>query len=203
MTDLIDRIYFEQLAAQRPEDICKRAVCAYDDSEKCYRVTVWEDVCQICPGRYTVSCIQQNHEPLHPYFELFAMHYLLSAKSLEPVNQWISEKDIPGGATFFRGPHAVPADLITARFGDDISAFQDTCKAYGGTALDLADAAFCFQIAPRIVAAVLYWKGDEDFPAEAKLLYDQTIADHLALDVIYAMAVGICKRLGKDSNPAV
>jgi hypothetical protein len=45
---------------------------------------------------------------------------------------------------------------------------------------------------------VLYWEGDEQFGAEAKLLFDKSISAHLALDVIYAMAVGICKRLGKS-----
>jgi hypothetical protein len=64
----------------------------------------------------------------------------------------------------------------------------------------MADAAFAFQIAPRIPAAVLYWEGDEEFGAEAKLLFDKSISAHLALDVIYAMAAGMCKRLGKSDS---
>jgi hypothetical protein len=59
----------------------------------------------------------------------------------------------------------------------------------------MADAAYCFNIVPHIPVAVLYWAGDEDFPAESKILYDSTIGEHFALDVVYALAVGICHRL--------
>jgi hypothetical protein len=62
---------------------------------------------------------------------------------------------------------------------------------------NMADAAYRFQIAPRIPVAVLYWTGDEDFPAESKILYDRTIAEHLAADIIFALAVVICERIGK------
>jgi len=45
--------------------------------------------------------------------------------------------------------------------------------------------------------AVLFWQGDEEFPTEAKLLYDATIGRHLALDIVYALAVGVCEQLGR------
>ena len=61
----------------------------------------------------------------------------------------------------------------------------------------MADAAYRFKITPRIPVAVLHWTGDDDFPAESKILYDRTITEHLASDIIYALAVGICKRLEK------
>jgi hypothetical protein len=60
----------------------------------------------------------------------------------------------------------------------------------------MADAAYSFRITTRIPVAVLYWIGDEDFPAESKILYDRTIAENLASDIIYALAVGICERVG-------
>ena len=64
-----------------------------------------------------------------------------------------------------------------------------------GSSLGLADAAFAFTITPRIPVAVLYWEGDDEFPAESKILYDKTIAEQLASDIIYALAVGICERM--------
>ena len=46
--------------------------------------------------------------------------------------------------------------------------------------------------------AVLYWRGDDDFPAECKLLYDRTIQEHLAADIVYALGVGICRTLAME-----
>ncbi len=60
----------------------------------------------------------------------------------------------------------------------------------------MADAAFLFNITPTIPVAVLYWQGDEDFPSEARLLFDRTIEQHLPLDIIYALSVEVCHALG-------
>lgn len=196
MADIIDKIFFQKLSGENPREVCKRALCSYDDSERCYTLDIWGEPFRICPDRYSVSRIRENHEPLHFYFDLFAVHYLLFAREIDPENRWISEKDIPGGATFFRGPHDIPTHLITERFNNDIPAFSEACRSYGGEPADLADAAFVFWITPRIPVAVLYWEGDDLFSPESKLLFDRTIADQLALDVIYALAVGVCKRVG-------
>lgn len=196
MADIIDEIFFQKLGRENPRDVCKRALCSYDGSERSYTVDIWGDRFRICPDRCSVSRIRENHEPLHFYFDLFAVHYLLGAREINPGKHWISEKDIPGGATFFRGPHEIPTRHITGRFNNNIPAFSETCRSYGGEPADLADGAFVFWITPRIPVAVLYWEGDDLFPPESKLLFDRTIADQLALDVIYAMAVGVCKRIG-------
>ena len=201
MTELIAPVYFENLAGLDPEAVCKRALCEYDPGKGCYILSVWGDLFEICPHRFSVTCVRQRHERLHAWFDLFAVHYLLGAAERPLDGQWVSEKDLPGGATFFRGPHRIPTDLIADRFGGDSSAFARLCRQYGGDPLDLADAAFAFQVAPRIRTAVLYWEGDEDFAAESRLLFDQSISAHLALDVIYALAVGICKRIGKTDPP--
>jgi len=200
MPDLIDRMYFEQLSTLDPAEVCARASCTYDGANRFYTVAVWDQNYRVYPHLMQVEPAGDGAEKLHPYFDLFLVHYLLRAKAITPVGQWISEKDIPGGATFFRGPHAIPTESLSGRFGNDLQAFKSRCEQLGGLPLDLADAAFVFAIAPRIPVAVLYWEGDEEFPAEAKVLFDQTVAQHLAADIVFAAAVGICERLGEASG---
>lgn len=193
MTDLIDRIYFQDLSERDPKDVCRRASCEYDDMDEFYKLSVWDNEYRIFPNQLKVNCT--GHNP-HDYFYLFIIHYLLTSKEIEISHEWISEKDIPGGTTFFRGPHEIPTNLISLRFNNNINEFKKRCEQLHGIPLNMADAAYSFRIAPRIPVAVLYWTGDEEFPAESKILYDRTISEHLASDIIYALAVGICERLG-------
>jgi hypothetical protein len=123
------------------------------------------------------------------------MYYLLSTKDTSLLGEWISEKDLPGGSTFFRGPHRIPTDLITKQFNNDLQGFKNRCEQLGGTQIDMADAAYCFSITPDIPVVVLYWIGDEDFGAEAKILYDRSVAELLSLDILFALAVGVCTRI--------
>jgi hypothetical protein len=195
--NLVDPLYFTRLAEQDPADVCRRSACTYDAAAKTFGLTVWGRDCAVDPRQGRIVCTGPDPEPLHPYFDLFAVHYLLSAKEIPPAGRWISEKDIPGGTTFFRGPHEIPARVIASRFDKDIQGFSRRCERYGGTRLALADAAFSFFITPRVPVAVLFWQGDAEFPAEAKLLYDATIVRHLASDIVYALAVGVCEQLGQ------
>jgi len=195
--DLVDPVYFARLAQQDPADVCRRTGCTCDAAAGTFGLAVWGRPYAVDPRQGRIFCTGPDPEPLHPYFDLFAVHYLLSATQIPPAGQWISEKDIPGGPTFFRGPHAVPAHVIASRFDGDIQGFTRRCAHYGGTELALADAAFSFFITPRVPVAVLLWQGDAEFPAEAKLLYDATIGRHLALDIVYALAVGVCEQLGR------
>lgn len=194
MTTSIDPIHFQALATLHPESVCLKALCNYEYSNKCYSLPVWNFNFNVYPDQLTIDSTG-NAKP-HEYFFLFAIHYLLKAKEIEKSSDWISEKDIPGGPTFFRGPHEIPTMLISNRFRNDIIDFKRICKRLNGIPLNMADAAYQFEITPRIPVAVLYWIGDEDFPAESKLLYDDTITEHLASDIIFALAVGICSQLG-------
>jgi hypothetical protein len=197
MTGLIDRIHFQELSKKEPKDVCRRALCKYDDTNMFYILSVWGDEYRIFPHQFKIDCTNETMQSLHDYFYLFIIHYLLKSKEIKISNEWISEKDIPGGTTFFRGPHEIPTNIISLRFNNNILEFKERCEQLHGIPLNMADAAYSFKITPRIPVVVLYWRGDRDFPAESKILYDRTIAEHLASDIIYALAVGICERLGK------
>ena len=195
MTGLIDKIHFQELSEQDPADVCRRALCTFDDMNQSYALFVWGVEYRIFPYAFKIDCVLQSTQCLPDYFYLFVIHYLLKSKEIDIRNEWISEKDIPGGTTFFRGPHEIPTNMISRRFDSNITDFKKRCEYLHGIPLDMADAAYVFKVTHRIPVAVLYWKGDDEFPAESKILYDRTITEHLASDIIYALSVGICQRL--------
>jgi hypothetical protein len=196
MNTLIDKVYFQDLSEQDPNDVCRRAGCKYCDGNGFYTLSVWGDEYAIYPHESRIDRIANNVHSPHDFFYLFIIYYLLKSKNIEPSGEWISEKDIPGGVTFFRGPHEIPTRLICRQYKNDIEAFRKKCKQLQGLPMDMADAAYRFEITPRIPVSVLYWAGDDDFPPEAKILYDRTISEHLATDIIFALAVEICTRIG-------
>ena len=197
MTDIIDKRYFEELAEEKPQDICRRALCDYNKARMTYLLSVWGDDFIIDPIEKSITNVSGNNNS-HEYFDLFIIYYLLKSKEIETCNEWISEKDIPGGTTFFRGPHEIPTNLISTKFNENINDFHLICKQLEGIQLKKADAAYYFKITPRIPVIVLFWDGDEDFPPETKIMYDKSISEHLTPDIVFTMALEICNRIGRS-----
>lgn len=200
MTELIDKSYFQQLRGANPQEICRNGRCSFSADTQQYSVHIWGGLYIVDHNRENITHILTNSPPHHEYFDLLAMYYLLSTKDTALIGEWISEKDLPGGPTFFRGPHRIPTDLITKQFNNDLLDFKNRCEQLGGTPIDMADAAYCFSVTPEIPVVVLYWIGDEDFPAEAKILYDRSVAELLSLDILFALAVGVCTKLGTSGK---
>ena len=196
MANSIDESYFIQLAEKNPEDVCRLALCDYDPEKKGYQISVWGEDYGIYPNETKIVRLQDDNPDVGHLLKLFIIYYLLRSKDIPISKEWISEKDIPGGATFFRGPHKIPTHIIEARYEDNIEEFREICERLGGIPLDMADAAYAFEITPRIPVAVQFWDKDDEFSAEAKILFDKTITEHLAPDIIFCLTVEICRRIG-------
>ncbi len=192
---LIDPSYFRDLAGADAADICRRTGCRYDDEANIYTFSVWGEDYAVFPSESRVEKQGANPSGVDRLMGLFIVYYLLNGKDLEVANEWISEKDMPGGTTFFRGPHVIPTELISDKYDHDVQGFVARCHQLGGTPLAMADGAFAFTITQRVPVAVLLWDGDEDFPAEAKVLFDRSITEHLTLDIIFSLADVVCRRI--------
>ncbi len=195
----IDDILFSHLAAFDPADVCTRTGCRYNETDNVYSFKYWDD-------EYRLDCLKKSIERYspsdiepHDYLPVFIINYLMQVDKIPLSGEWISEKDFPGGVTFFRGPHEIPTHLVSTRFDNDLVTFARSCEQLGGRRLELADSSYAFMPHEHISIAMLYWVGDEEFPAEAKLLFDKSISKSLALDTVYAFAVDACSRLSRQA----
>nr|NIP92808.1 DUF3786 domain-containing protein [Akkermansiaceae bacterium] len=59
----------------------------------------------------------------------------------------------------------------------------------GGWALSFGDASVELLPLPRIPVSLILWKGDDEFPSRADLLFDSSCEMHLPLDIIWSAAM--------------
>jgi hypothetical protein len=102
------------------------------------------------------------------------------------------------GASFYepayrkRGPAR-----IARRFGQDVDGFARACRALGWTEEKLGDAAFGGSVLPHLRCVAVLHRGDEEFPAEANLLFDERVGRLLPLEDVAVLAGLVATRLGR------
>jgi hypothetical protein len=75
-------------------------------------------------------------------------------------------------------------------FKGKIAQLREAAARLGGRdmtgEIGLADAALYFQVLPRVPVMLMFWgaEPEDNFKAEAKLLFDETITDHLDIESI-------------------
>jgi hypothetical protein len=195
----IDAFYWEKLSQLHPTDVCNRSEAIYNPAREGFVLPVYNRRYLILPAGRRIVRVEPNdrsvEEALSYFFHLMVFVYLIEAKEITPSRTWVSEKDLPGGNTFFRGPHSLDVSALENRYGKDPEAFLKTGRKLGGTEILYGDKAFALDIFPKVPVAYVLWKGDEEFPPKISVLFDSTIQHHFTLDVIWCMVAETSRRL--------
>ncbi len=135
---------------------------------------------------------------------LLVLVYLLNVTDASLTREKISVRDLKD-AQFFQGPHTLKTAPLLDTYGRDRAGFIHAAECIGGTAIDMADAAFRFLPFPRIPLYYLLWEGDDEFEAELNILFDRSIEQHFNADAIWGLVnlvSDILKRQKKGKVPA-
>jgi hypothetical protein len=190
---------WQKLREQKPEDVCRRTQAKPGPGGYLLQFLCREVAVSLADGRIGGELADPLLEDQE--LELLLLTYLTQAEETPPSNAWITEKDLPGGSLFFRGPHALPVQPLVRRFGTDREAFRKAAVGLGGTPLEFGDASFGFRVLPRLPAAGILWLGDEEFPARFTMMFDRTTDHHLPLDVVLALAHCLGQTLLAQAGP--
>jgi len=198
-TSNIDPFYWDKLSQLHPTDVCNRTEATYNPAREGFVLPVYNLRYLILPKGKKILRVQWNdqtvEEELPPYFYLMVLVYLTEAKDVKPHHSWVSEKDLKGGSTFFRGPHSLRVIELEGLYGNNPDAFLEAGRRLGGSEILYGDKGFALEVFPRVPLAYILWKGDEEFPPRIGLLFDSTVGSHLPLDIIWCMVAETTRRL--------
>lgn len=201
----IDLFYWDRLSKLHPTDICNRTEALYNPTREGFLLPVYNLRYLILPKEKKLLRVEWNDQPveedLRPFFYLMVLVYLTEAKEIKPTHTWISEKDLKGGSTFFRGPHSLQIEELEDLYGKDPDAFLKAGKKLGGNEILYGDKGFALEVLPKVPLAYILWKGDEEFPPRIGILFDSTIESHLPLDMIWCLVAETSRRLAEPFSP--
>jgi len=131
---------------------------------------------------------------------IILLHYLLTADGAPMSSTWIAFRNLPGGLGYYAAFQGRASQRITHTFGHDALAFETGARALGGECLDFGDSSFLFRLLPRVWLAVVLYLADEEFPAEANVLFDASAEHYLPTEDAAVLGGLLASRLIKAAQ---
>lgn len=110
---------------------------------------------------------------------ILVLHYLTYAGGTPNLNKSISFKELPGGSIYIEPFTNRCIRPLIHLFGNNLASFQESAEKFGGVKREYGDMSYGFYPLPRIPVTLVIWAADEEFPANANIIFDESAADYL------------------------
>ena len=164
-----------------------------------FRLAVWQAGVVLSFPDFIASDRETRQEaPLTT--QALLLYYFKTADGTSLEGRWISFSELPGGRFYNQAYQGYSGAALARSFNDDRSGFEEAASRLGGVPWpqgdrNLGDSAYLFQALPRIPLLVVFWQGDEDFPASFQILFDASASHYLPTDVCAILGGTLARKL--------
>jgi len=173
------KIAVETLSEQTLNEISKRSGFEMAD-ESCFLVPFLNRVYRVhFPDFEFVDQAEADREvPIQE--QILILHYMLASGAYPLTGQWVAYREIPGASFYFSAFVKRAIDPLKNVFGGNLAGLSDAAARLNGRAIEPGDVGFEFDILPNVPMQMILYAADEEFPAEANILFDRTIGEILS-----------------------
>jgi hypothetical protein len=133
---------------------------------------------------------KQSAEPLNRWEQVFIYNHLAQGGQKKPTGRWKGLVELPNTVSKIKSMQAHVEKPLVECFRGNSDGLRRAGEAVGGQTPPLddsgADVALQFQPLPRVPVLLLFWDEarEEGYDAEVKLLFDETVTEHLDIESI-------------------
>jgi hypothetical protein len=186
------------LQGRDPNLIAAQSGSSYDFAREEFHILLMGRDCVLTGPRLEGHF--DSGEPLPAIYSALLLYYLTTSDGFPLTHSWVSFGDLPGGRTYNQAFQGYTGNEISKVFGLDLVAFKSACEKAAGEFIALGDAAYCFQVLPRIPVLVVYHLGDEDFPSTCKILFDSSATHYVPIDACAVMGSMLAQKIIKTTT---
>ena len=184
------------LQQRRPSKLVMYTGCQQDANGDFQLRFFWEDYV-ISSDDFTVRRAQDGEEP-SSFVQSLILSYLVTADGTTPSRRWIGFRELPEGMFYVQAFRGYTGIRLVRQMDGGIEAFRRAAEKLDSKPLEeIGDAGYVFTLLPRIHVAVVYWRGDEEFPSQARVLFEDTAAHYMSTDGLAILGSHLIGRILK------
>lgn len=127
------------------------------------------------------------------------LQYLNANTKTLPSGKWVSFLELPGGPNHYPPFVKRGIEPLAKKFEQDMEGFILSCQKLGGEEIKMGDRGFVIPAFPYLNLAVAFWQADDEFPAQANILFDSSSLNYLATASLYVLGINLSFKLREES----
>jgi hypothetical protein len=152
--------------------------------------------------------MKKDGSPLNLWEQVFVYNHMAQGGRSFPTGIWKGLEEIPNTVSKIKSMEEHVEVPLLARFKGDPESLRSAARAIGGKEVTgkgyQSDLAIIFRPLPRIPLLLLFWQEDrkEKFDAKVKILFDETITEHLDIESMMFLSERLSQLICEKSERA-
>jgi hypothetical protein len=168
------------LSQVKPGKLVLRSGCQ-QDADGNFRLSFFWREYVVSGDDFTVRRAGTGDE-MPSFIQSIILTYLVTADGTTPSGHWIGFRELPEGMFYVQAFEGYSGKRLVRELPGGIEAFRRAAESLGGEPLPLGGAGYTFTVLPRVRLGLAYWEGDEEFPSQARVLFEDSAAHYLPTD---------------------
>jgi hypothetical protein len=149
------------------------------------------------PG-VTVSAADSAEEvPLRE--KVLILHYFLAARGIPLSGEYITFRELPEGKVYLPTFAKRTTAPLVKYFGTEPEKLAEAAEKMGARRAEYGDTAVTIDAFKFVPVTLVIWKGDDEFPPEANVLFDSTITGYLSTEDLIVLCEQIIWKLVRSA----
>ncbi|MEJ2658172.1 MAG: DUF3786 domain-containing protein [Desulfobacterales bacterium] len=153
------------------------------------------------------NIVKKDGSELTRWEQVFIYNHIAQGGSKRPTGKWKSFVEFPNTISKIKSMIEHVETPLTKRFKSNPDELFSIAGLLGGinvtSETNSAELALLFRVLPRVPVMLMFWDEDKDegFEAQAKLLFDETIVEHLDIESIMFLSERLSQLLCETVIP--
>jgi hypothetical protein len=132
--------------------------------------------------------------------KILILHYLLTASGRPLSGKLISFKELGEGQVYFPTFAQRAIQPLITHFGNNLEKILESSSLLGGAKSDFGDCAVSIPAFIRVPLTLVLWRGDNEFPPNANILFDRCVLDYLPLEDLIVLCQTVVWKMVNSLN---
>lgn len=138
---------------------------------------------------------QKTGQPVKPDLKIIILHYLMFEDKFSETGKFITFRELPGGQFYLEPYKSRSVNILASRIKNDIDLLKKNLSRFEWKETSPGDVGAEIHAVGKIHVNLVYYRGDEEMPPSADILYDSSIRKVFNTEDVTVIASLLCRGL--------